>query len=59
MTIAKLPPSAQLKVDLMFEGLRYTQALGEAARHAYPNFYPYRFEKGEPDPTGKGKAAIP
>lgn len=59
MTIAKLPPSAQLKLDLMFEGLRYTQALGDAAKHAYPNFYPYRFEKGEPDPTGKGKADIP
>ena len=59
MTSVKLPPSAQLKVDLMFEGLRYTQALGKAAEHAYPNFYPYRFEKGEPDPSGKGKAAIP
>jgi len=59
MAIAKLPPSAQLKVDLMFEGLRYTEALGNAAAHAYPGFYPYRFEKGEPDPTGKGKVVIP
>lgn len=59
MTIEKLPPSAQLKVDLMFEGLRYTRALGDAASHAYPNFYPYRFEHGEPDPTGTGKANIP
>lgn len=59
MAIEKLPSSAQLKVDLMFEGLRYSEALGNAARHAYPNYYPYRFEKGEADPTGKGKAAIP
>jgi hypothetical protein len=59
MTIDKLPDSAQLKADLMFEGLRYSDALGAAAAHAYPNFYPYRFEKGEPDPTGTGKAAIP
>lgn len=59
MTIDKLPASAQLKADLMFEGLRYSEALGAAAAHAYPNFYPYRFEKGEPDPTGTGKAAIP
>ena len=59
MAIDKLPPAAELKLDLMFEGLRYTQALGRAAEHAYPNFYPYRFEKDEPDPTGKGKADIP
>lgn len=59
MAIDKLPPSAELKLDLMFEGLRYTAALGSAAAHAYPNFYPYRFEKDEPDPTGKGKADIP
>lgn len=59
MAIEKLPPSAQLKLDLMFEGLRYTEALGRAAEHAYPNFYPYYFDKDEPDPTGRGKAAIP
>ncbi len=59
MAIDRLPASAGLKLDLMFEGLRYTEALGAAAAHAYPNFYPYRFEKGEPDPTGKGKADIP
>jgi hypothetical protein len=59
MTIKELPASAALKLDLMFEGLRYTEALGNAAAHAYPNFYPYRFEKDEPDPTGKGKAEIP
>lgn len=59
MPIDKLPPSAQWKIDLMFEGLRYSEALGAAAERAYPNFYPYRFAKGEPDPTGRGKAAIP
>lgn len=59
MAIDKLPPSAQWKADLLFEGLRYTQSLGNAAKHAYPNFYPYRFAKGEPDPTRKGQAPIP
>lgn len=59
MAIDALPASARLKLDLMFEGLRYSEALGRAAEHSYPNFYPYRFEKDEPDPTGKGKAAIP
>jgi hypothetical protein len=54
-----LAPAAQFKLDLMFEGIRYSDALGQAARHAYPNYYPYRFEKGEHDPTGQGKAAIP
>jgi hypothetical protein len=43
----------------MLEGVRYTEALGEAAAHALPNYYPYRFQEGEPDPTGKGKATIP
>jgi hypothetical protein len=59
MSTAVLNPSAQFKLDLMFEGIRYSDALGKAAQHAYPNYYPYRFEKGEHDPTGKGKATIP
>lgn len=59
MSVQALNPSAQFKLDLMFEGIRYSDALGKAAEHAYPNYYPYRFEKGEPDPTGTGKAAIP
>src|SRR5262249_51199580 len=42
-----------------FDGVRYTPALGEAAATSSPNFYPYRFAPGEPDPTGIGKAAIP
>jgi hypothetical protein len=54
-----LPPSASLKVDLMFEGVRYSPALGAAAEHAFPNFYPYRFRSGEPNPTGKDKVTIP
>lgn len=59
MTAATLPHSAQFKLDLLFEGLRYSDALGRAAEHSFPGYYPYRFEKGEHDPTGKGKATIP
>ncbi|MCK9607061.1 MAG: radical SAM protein [Methylomonas sp.] len=59
MPSTKLPENAALKLDLMFEGIRYSNALGEAADGAFPNFYPYRFALGEPDPTGKGKAEIP
>lgn len=59
MGLTQLPPSVQLKIDLMFEGVRYSEALGRAAEHAFPNFYPYRFQPGEPDPTGSGKAVIP
>jgi hypothetical protein len=54
-----LPETAFVKVDIMFDGVRYTQALGDAAATSAPNFYPYRFAPGEPDPTGTGKAAIP
>jgi hypothetical protein len=59
MVSDQLVPSAQFKLDLMFEGIRYSDALGRAAEHAYPNFYPYRFEKGERDPTCTGKTSIP
>ena len=54
-----LPETAFIKVDVMFDGVRYTPALGAAAAASAPNFYPYRFAPGEPDPTGTGKAAIP
>ena len=54
-----LPENAFIKVDIMFDGVRYTEALGDAAATSAPNFYPYRFAPGEPDPTGSGKAAIP
>jgi len=59
MTLTNLPPSAKLKIDLMFEGIRYSSALGEAAEQAFPNFYPYRFLPGEENPTGQPKTTIP
>lgn len=59
MTPDTLPPSAARKLDLMFDGIRYSPALGAAAGHAYPNYYPYRFRPGEPNPTGAAKAPIP
>ncbi|MGR8930378.1 MAG: radical SAM protein [Gammaproteobacteria bacterium] len=59
MSNGKLPDNAALKLDLMFQGIRYSTALGEAADGAFPNFYPYRFGPDETDPTGKGKADIP
>lgn len=43
----------------MFEGIRYSDALGEAAGHSFPNFYPYRFLPNEPNPTGKPTTIIP
>src|SRR5512137_2573304 len=55
----RLTGSPALKVQVMCEGIRYTEALGRAAAHSMPNFYPYRFKPGEPDPTGKGLATIP
>lgn len=57
--LSRLPESARLKLDLMFEGLHYTPALGAAAAHAFPNFYPYRFRPGEVNPTGRDKVTIP
>lgn len=54
-----LPPSPRLKLDLMLEGVRYTEALGRAAKHSFPNYYPYRFGPGEQNATGKGTAAVP
>lgn len=54
-----LPGSARLKLDLMFDGIRYSEALGRAAEQAFPNFYPYRFKPGEDNPTGKPKVDIP
>ncbi len=59
MVFDTLPRSAAIKLELMFEGIRYSDALGAAAQHAFPNFYPYRFKPEEPDPTGTGKANIP
>lgn len=54
-----LPAAAKLKIELMFDGVRYSEALGEAVEHAFPNFFPYRFQKGEDNPTGALTARIP
>lgn len=54
-----LTGSPALKVQVMCEGIRYTEALAAANAHAMPNYYPYRFKEGEPDPTGRGTATIP
>jgi hypothetical protein len=59
MTDNQLPSSAKLKLDLMFEGIRYTEALSRAAEHSFPNYYPYRFDDDEHDPTGTGRAEVP
>jgi len=59
MNDRRLPHSALMKLNLMFEGVRYSDALGKASSHAFPNFYPYRFRPGEPNPTGKDKVTIP
>jgi hypothetical protein len=54
-----LSGSPGLKVQVMCEGIRYTEALAAANAHAMPNYYPYRFKEGEHDPTGRGIATIP
>ncbi len=43
----------------MFEGVRYSEALDKAEQHSFPNYYPYRFQPGEDNPTGKATATIP
>ena len=57
--MSTLTGSPALKVQVMCEGIRYTPALGAAAAHSMPNYYPYRFKEGEADPTGRGIATIP
>ena len=57
--MSTLTGSPALKVQVMCEGIRYTESLGRAAGHSMPNYYPYRFKPGEHDPTGKGTATIP
>jgi len=59
MSTPALDVSPALKTEILFEGVRYSDALAEAAEHAVPNYYPYRFQEGEADPTGTGKATIP
>jgi hypothetical protein len=57
--MSTLDGSPALKVQVMCEGIRYTDALGHATLHALPNYYPYRFKPGERDPTGKGSTTVP
>jgi hypothetical protein len=57
--MSALAASPSLKVEVMCAGVRYSDALGAAAAHSLPNYYPYRFRPGEHDPTGKGTAAVP
>jgi hypothetical protein len=59
MSANELPASAKLKLDLMFEGVRYSEALSHAAEHSFPNYFPYRFDPDEHDPIGMGRAHIP
>ena len=59
MSSNRLTGSARLKLDLMFDGLRYSEALGAAAANAFPNYYPYRFQPHEKNPTGKQSIDIP
>ena len=59
MTASKLEGSPALKTTVMLDGIRYSHALGAAAKHSLPNYFPYRFKSDEDDPTGKGKATIP
>lgn len=59
MDYAQLPPSVELKLDLMFQGIRYSEALARAGEHSFPNFFPHRVAPGEYDPTGTGRVQIP
>lgn len=59
MSAVKLEGSPALKTNVMLDGIRYSEALGAAAEHSLPNYFPYRFKPGEDDPTGTGKATIP
>lgn len=59
MSHETLSGSPRLKLDVMFDGVRYTEALAGAAAEAYPNYYPYRFQDDEPNPTGQPTVPIP
>lgn len=54
-----LPPSVRHKLDILFDGIRYSPELGQAAAEAFPNYYPYRFRPDEPNPSGQSTAPIP
>lgn len=55
--MSSLGTSPSPKVEVMCEGIRYPQALVAALPHSMPNFYPYRFKKGEAISTGKDTIA--
>ncbi|MCB1914429.1 MAG: hypothetical protein KDG52_01730 [Rhodocyclaceae bacterium] len=59
MTVRALSDPIRFKLDMLFDGIRYSEALGAAAEHAFPNFYPYRFADGEANPTGRKSVTIP
>ncbi len=59
MDLNDISPSAGRKLALLFEGIRYSSALGAAAAFAYPNYNPYRFSPGEENPVGAPQTAIP
>ena len=54
-----IPFPILLKNELLFYGVRYTPELGGAGEWAIPNYQPYRFQKGEENPTGKEYINIP
>ena len=45
MALSTFPPSARLKLELMFHGIRYSAALGKAAEHAFPDVLPSKGPK--------------
>jgi hypothetical protein len=59
MTVDHLPYPVNLKLDLMSRGIRYSEALGAANAHSFPNYYPYRFSPREDNPTGKPAVSVP
>jgi len=59
MSDTLLPASTALKLDLMLEGVRYSEALGRAGDHSFPSFVQHRVEPGEYDPDGSGRVTVP
>jgi hypothetical protein len=43
----------------MFEGVRYSEALGRAGEHSSPSYTVHKVAPGEYDPRGTGKAVVP
>jgi hypothetical protein len=59
MSTNHLPSSPGFKLDLMFEGIRYSEALGRAGEHSSPSYTFHKVAPGEYDPRGTGKVALP